>query len=293
MNWSLRLPASPKQILTANLQEAVDNTRDQILHETAAIASQHKFLAELGTLFEHECPDYQEQFLTIREHLTEYLQLRQTFTDAESLQIEDLNDISERFAVACRIASEREKARDTLKSARAKLERARQKRAQDEAEGGQHLVQREYDIKLAAREVKQAILALQETIHAFISEKEKFNAFRTRRMRHSYSAFGKSVAHVTANEVRVLGNLINSIESTEAAIREQNPAVAAAIPQSPQYVPPPVEPKPVKQSQSGQTFTAPVIVAAPEEEKPVAAPAPYEPQYAEATSVVDDSNPFD
>jgi DNA repair exonuclease SbcCD ATPase subunit len=270
MQLAANLIPSPKAILTANLQAFVDGTREQLAKELSVIESEQLFLTSLSSIVESECPNYQEQFLAIQDHFLHYLNLSKSFSDAESRQIEDLNDITERFAVTCRISSERDRARTNLKDARAKLEKAREKLAHDEATGGANKFTLESNIKQATDQVRQAITDLKATINEFIAEKHKFNQFRQRRMKHSYSAFGDSTHKIMTQKSGVLRELISSIENLHGSLAEENPAVAAALPEQAKYVP---EPIPVVAPTPPPAFTpqvvAPVFTPEPEVVRPV------------------------
>jgi hypothetical protein len=185
-----------KKKLLAEIFEVVDQSRDFVSIHQEKIDYLNNFIKYAKVLIQAEAPELSQRMEPVFNHYGECVKLEQKLIDAELRTAEDLNDVAARFDVVFRLSEESSEANMVVKKCTANLKKLKDELMEDQAKGGNKKFKIEANIAVAIEEKKKAIEAADLKIQEFISVKEKYNAFKIRRLRHGYSSYGEALSTI-------------------------------------------------------------------------------------------------
>lgn len=197
--------------ITNNLAVVVDSTRDSLAKNQDAVNAEKVFMKALYVLIKNEAPDYKDAIKPIIRSYHRALHQEDNLIMGKTRSIEDLNDIQERFAVVVRASQRYQNAKHALKESTRSLADAKARRDQEIAKGGNKVDKLQVAVADAIQYKKDCIENLKKEINIFIEEKQKFNKFRIRRMRHSFKCYGESTAQCLENEIKFYNEVIDGL----------------------------------------------------------------------------------
>ena len=271
-----------RKLVGGPLSPIVDAGRDHVSQRKEIVSSKQEFLEHLTKIVESECPECKSAFRPLALALAEQIECERAFSDVLSRGVEDINDISERFAVVVRASTTYANAKKDLQNAKQAFENARTKLAQDRAMGGRNAPKLEQVAARAKEDVKNKITTLKEAIEDFIVQKEKFAEFRIRRLRESLAHIGQGTSAIMRQEVEAWKQIETAVETAAGRFKESIDTGARA--DDGEDAPLQVAKKQVDYNTPVES-PAPEATSTPNTETPVPAPEPApEDTYGTATT---------
>lgn len=184
------------------------------------VADMRNFIDLLQKLVEVECPEFLNKFSNIADIMKETLAQEEILADAELRLAEDLNDVAARFTVVFRVSNEFGACKMKVEECSANIDKIKVLIDEDSTKGGTKQYQLQAKMQQAIAEKKNAITATEDKLKEFIDVKEKYAAFKVRRMRHGYSYYGSKLTQTMASEAAIMQNLNNSIEEAKLGLND-------------------------------------------------------------------------
>lgn len=219
---------SKKKKLLTDIAGMINYETKGVKAHKKEIAATNTFLAKLRALIEKEVPEFVEQFDQMIQPMNEAIQCEEAIAAAEERKMDDINDVSERFKVLYRISTELGDARGKLTATTEKLEKLRKALDADQLKGGQKKHKIEADINATIEAKRTAMENVEQKLQEVIAQREKYAAFKVRRLRNGYSTYGNVIAEQAQKESEALGAFITAIgearDQVEAILDGQAPA---------------------------------------------------------------------
>lgn len=192
-----------KKKLLSDLSEMVDFSREACAKHQNEIDDMHRFVDNIILLVKSECPEFLDRFEALMAIMREALAQQQLLQKAELRLAEDLNDVAARFDIVYRISEETVSCKMKLKEVTERIEMLKKKLDEDELKGGFKKVSLQSQISLAIDEKKRTIATTEEKLLQFIDIKERYTAFKIRRMRHGYISYGEGLSNTMQEEIKI------------------------------------------------------------------------------------------
>ena len=192
-----------KNTISGILNPVVQPGREFYENEARIGRCETRFVGKMGEIVEKACPELKPLYDSVADHIKAHLECERGLAETNARAVEDLNDITERYAMLYAAYSRYTKEKKALCDARAKLQTARGKLAQERAMAGKNQAKAEDAVRQGIETVKQRIRSLQDRIRELIEFKEKFNVFKQRRMRESFLHLGEGTSFYMNQDVEV------------------------------------------------------------------------------------------
>ena len=209
-----------RRLISGPISPVVDAGRDYASFRQKCVADKQEFLEHLTKIIETECPECKSAFRPVAAALAQQIACDRAFADVQSRGVEDINDISERFAIVVRASNVYATAKKDLQNSKQRFETARQKLQQDRAMGGRNAMKLEQLAIKAKDEVKGRITDLKEAIEQYIIQKEKFAEFRMRRLREAFVHIGQGTSAIMRQDVEAWKQLEAAIDAAANRFRD-------------------------------------------------------------------------
>jgi hypothetical protein len=175
---------------TSDLRSVINATRKQIARQERALQAEQKFFDSLSNIIEKQAPELKSDFDDFIPHFTSYINASQNFNASQLRAIEDLNDTVEGFLPIVRIAQARKAALALTKSARSKLDSAKESLSSKVQKNSESVSEARLKVTRRTQKLIDRIRTLQSLDEQYIFAKQRYNAFRQRRTQQSYIHLG-------------------------------------------------------------------------------------------------------
>jgi hypothetical protein len=197
-------------IVSASFERSQDHAKE--------VTELSDFFNNLRHLLNPECLRFLPRLDQLGQIFKMILETESRCVQAEERLAEDLNDIAVRSAVLSRNFEEVQASQKQLKSSRDALERAQRDLDADAARGGARQVRLQHDLEQAKTAKRAALQATVVKLGAFINAKKRFNAMKTRRIRHGFTNLGEVYRVEMAMQGQKCGELVAAIGSERDVI---------------------------------------------------------------------------
>ncbi|EAY10707.1 hypothetical protein TVAG_364310 [Trichomonas vaginalis G3] len=204
--------------ITSNFNTVIEATRAQHQHTIETLAYERRMTDNLRSMLEKEVPECKDLLSKIMSIYGKAFFQEYKYVEAQSRAIEDLNDIQERFLVVVRSSARSSEAHANLKRTTEALDLAKQKLEIEKSKNSSKVQKMEAYVEECREQKKQAIENLKTAIKSYIEEKKKFNAFRDRRMKQSYSTYGATTVSFSNTLSQIYSDMKASIEDTKPQV---------------------------------------------------------------------------
>ena len=206
-----------KSQVSSILNPVVNPGREFTENEARIGRCETRFVGKMGEIVEKACPELKPLYDSIADHIKCHLECERGLAESNSRAIEDLNDITERYAMVYAAFTRYNSAKKSLCDARAKLQNARAKLQSERAMCGKNEAKAAEAVRQGIENVKQKIRACQDRIRELIDHKERFNKFKQRRMREAFLHLGEGTSFYMNQDVEVW----KRVEVAEREVRER------------------------------------------------------------------------
>lgn len=182
--------------LLADLNSIVTMSREEIKQYRLEIDYFRKFAETVIQLVEHEAPEFNSHIKEIFERFCNSINYEEILVNGYERMTEDFNDVAERFNVIYRCSTACSDARAKVKDCRAKIEKLNNDLATVDPKKKSKV---EAELQKAIQNKKDAIENAKDKIQELIDEKEKYNNFKVKRLKHAYVHMGQILNETMTN----------------------------------------------------------------------------------------------
>ena len=185
--------------------------------------SWEKLALSLQTMVLSQDPYLMEKMKQFVDYCKEIKESEIRLANAEIRSAEDFRDVFERYAVMFRINEELLEARKRFNAYKealnqAKIKREKAKTKEDYAEKHQKLVEK------CTHDKKDAVELVKQKYNELISERERYNAFKLRRMLEGWTRYGHTLKVESDAQDEIFAKIIELLQAmkNESPVNEEN-----------------------------------------------------------------------
>jgi len=179
-----------KKPIVNDISQVIESRRNQIELLVRNTEKEKDFSESVIALVDHEAPEFSREIRKVMTPFERTFKLQSRYTKMQTRSVEDLNDTIERFSVLVRVNQNYENAKEDLNTISTKLANAKAELKAKKDRGVTDTYRLEENIVALSNKMKKAIDDLKACIVEYIKEKERFNKFRSRRMKQCFKGFG-------------------------------------------------------------------------------------------------------
>ena len=193
-----------------------------------------RFAERLNQLITSVVPSEADKFKTLAGFYIEAASVNEELAASENRTSEDIRDLLERFAVVTRTNDAYQKQTDVMQDKSHALIDAMATEIAEQKKPTYEKVRYKIEEKVgSAKAAKNAsVMELKESIRHLISEKEKYNKFKVRRLEHAWTTYADDHARLYAKEQEVMENIVQflSNESLPTEVLSEAVQIAESAP---------------------------------------------------------------
>lgn len=219
--------ASRRDILCQEMKNAYSALVRASESRTAYAQGWSDFGSTTCAMLTSQIPEFRKEFEQLRDICVQLSIVHRALAAAELRNAEDFRDVIERYAVVFRNFNEKfdAKERYLTQNERYRALKEKAKAAARKPNNESAVAKLNIRVEDAKAATAAALRALIEATEAVVTEKDKYNKFKIRRMRQGWARYTAALRAASADELR----LFESLRSLISGIRVQSPTTAASV----------------------------------------------------------------
>ena len=171
-------------------------SRDEIKQYRTEISYYRKFVNAILVLVDNESPEFNSYIKEIFAKFSNSLDCEERLVDGYERMTEDFNDVAERFCVVYRCSVASSEAKSKVKEYKSKVDKLKGELDNDDVKKKDKI---KAELEKAIQCKKDAIKNAEERIQDLIDEKDKYNKFKVKRLKHAYTYMGDVMSETMKN----------------------------------------------------------------------------------------------